>query len=101
MTAIDPAAKRVETSAEGFDYDYLIVSLGAELAPKADLAGLESPWELDDAIAAGKRLADFDGGRVVVGVESWPYRCPPAPFEAAMMLRYLAEQRGVSERTQI
>jgi sulfide:quinone oxidoreductase len=101
VTSIDPAAKRVETSAEGFDYDYLIVSLGSELAPKADLAGLESPWELDDAIAAGKRLADFDGGRVVVGVESWPYRCPPAPFEAAMMLRYLAEQRGVSERTQI
>ena len=41
------------------------------------------------------------GGRVVVGVESWPYRCPPAPFEAAMMMRYLAEQRGVSERTEI
>ena len=64
-------------------------------------AGLEAPWELDDALAARERLAGFDGGRVVVGVESWPYRCPPAPFEAAMMIRYLAEQRGVSERTEI
>lgn len=101
VTSIDTDAQRVETDSEGFDYDFLIVSLGAEMAAKADLAGLEAPWELDEAVAAGERLADFNGGKVVVGVESWPYRCPPAPFEAAMMLRYLAEQRGVSKRTEI
>jgi sulfide:quinone oxidoreductase len=101
VTGIDPAAQRVETSAEGLDYDYLIVALGAELRRTDELAGLEAPWELDDALAARERLASFDGGHVVVGVEQWPYRCPPAPFEVAMMLRYLAEQRGVSERTDI
>ena len=78
-----------------------MVSLGAELRRSERVAGLEAPWELDDALAVRERLADFDGGRVVVGVESWPYRCPPAPFEAAMMLRYLAEQRDVSDRTEI
>jgi sulfide:quinone oxidoreductase len=101
VTAIDPKGRRVETASGGFDYDYLIVSLGAELRRSEKVAGLEAPWELDDALAARARLAGFDGGRVVVGVESWPYRCPPAPFETAMMLRYLAEQRGVSERTEI
>jgi sulfide:quinone oxidoreductase len=101
VTAIDPQARRVETGSGGFDYDYLIVSLGAELRESNGLTGLEAPWELDHALAARERLAGFDGGRVVVGVESWPYRCPPAPFEAAMMMRYLAEQRGVSERTEI
>ena len=99
VTAIDPRARRVETSSGGYDYDYLVVSLGAELRRSERVAGLEAPWELDDALAVRERLADFDGGRVVVGVESWPYRCPPAPFEAAMMLRYLAEQRDVSDRT--
>jgi sulfide:quinone oxidoreductase len=102
VTSIDPRARRVETeSAGGFDYDYLIVSLGAELERNGTLAGLEAPWELEDSLAARERLGGFDGGHVVVGVESWPYRCPPAPFEAAMMLRYLAEQRGVSGRTDI
>ncbi|HSI80987.1 MAG TPA: FAD/NAD(P)-binding oxidoreductase [Solirubrobacterales bacterium] len=101
VEAIDAETRRVETSAAGFDYDFLVVSLGAEIGAGADLDGLEAPWELDQAVAARDRLAGFDGGRVVVGVESWPYRCPPAPFEAAMMLRYLAEQRGVSERTEI
>jgi sulfide:quinone oxidoreductase len=101
-SAIDPAAKRVETAGgEGFDYDFLIVALGAELQRSERVAGLEAPWELDDALAARGRLAGFDGGRVVVGVAAWPYRCPPAPFEAAMMLRYLAEQRGVSEKTTV
>jgi sulfide:quinone oxidoreductase len=102
VSAIDPEVRRVETdSAGGFDFDYLIVSLGAEVTRRPELSGLEAPWELDDALAARERLAGFQGGRVVVGVESWPYRCPPAPFEAAMMLRYLAEQRGVSEKTEI
>ncbi len=102
VSAIDPSAKRVETAGgEGFDYDHLIVALGAEVKRSERVAGLEAPWELDDALAARRRLAGFDGGRVVVGVESWPYRCPPAPFEAAMMLRYLAEQRGVSDKTQV
>ena len=101
VTAIDPRARRVETSSGGYDYDYLVVSLGAELRRSEQIAGLEAPWELDDALAARQRLAAFKGGRVVVGVESWPYRCPPAPFEAAMMLRYLAEQRDVSDRTEI
>ena len=101
VTSIDPDVRRVETDAGGFDYDYLIVSLGAELRRDGRLDGVESPWELDDALAAREHLAGFDGGHVVVGVESWPYRCPPAPFEAAMMLRYLAEQRGVSNRTDI
>lgn len=101
VTTIDPRARRVETSSGGYDYDYLVVSLGAELRRSEQIAGLEAPWELDDALATRERLAGFEGGRVVVGVESWPYRCPPAPFEAAMMLRYLAEQRDVSDRTEI
>jgi sulfide:quinone oxidoreductase len=101
VTSIDTGQQRVETTAEGFDYDFLIVSLGAEVAQSNDLGGLDAPWELDQALAAGERLAGFKGGKVVVGVESWPYRCPPAPFEVAMMLRYLAEQRGVSESTEI
>ena len=101
VTAIDPAARTVSTAGESLEYDYLIVSLGAELRRDERIAGVAAPWELDDALDARERLRGFDGGHVVVGVESWPYRCPPAPFEVAMMLRYLAEQRGVSDRTDV
>ena len=83
VTAIDTKARRVETGSGGVDYDYLIVSLGAELRRSQQVAGLEAPWELDDALAARERLAGLDEEPGVDGSESCAYRWNPAPFEAA------------------
>lgn len=101
VQAIDADARRVQTDQGAFDYDVLIVALGAVLKEEPTLQGLEAPWELDHALALHQRLAAFRGGRVVVGPVTWPYRCPPAPFEVAFMLRYLADQRHISSRTEI
>ncbi|MCM8746832.1 NAD(P)/FAD-dependent oxidoreductase [Thermomicrobium sp. CFH 73360] len=101
VTGIRPETQTVETDQGNVEYDYLIVALGAELVQTPDVAGCEAPWELAPALALRERLRTFAGGRVVVGPLSWPYRCPPAPFEVAFMLKYLAEQRGVVERTHI
>lgn len=101
VTGIRPETQTVETDQGNVEYDYLIVALGAELVQTPDVAGCEAPWELAPALALRERLRTFTGGRVVVGPLSWPYRCPPAPFEVAFMLKYLAEQRGVVERTHI
>jgi len=101
IMAINPEARRVETDAGSFDYDYLIVALGSVLKTDPRIRGLEAPWELEHALALRKRLAGFTGGKVAVGPAAWPYRCPPAPFEVAFMLRYLADQRHVSDRTEI
>lgn len=101
VTAIDPDQHRVDTDAGPFEYDTLIVALGAAIADRDDLAGLHAPWEIDGALALRDQLRDFRGGRIVIGPASWPYRCPPAPFEVAFMLRYLADQRHVSADTEI
>lgn len=101
ITGIDPEARRVTTDNGSVDYDYLIVSLGSVLKQDPGLEGVEAPWEVDAALATRERLSRFKGGKVAVGVASWPYRCPPAPFEVAFMLRYLSEQRGLSDRTDV
>ncbi|MCL6551609.1 MAG: NAD(P)/FAD-dependent oxidoreductase [Firmicutes bacterium] len=101
VQTIEPDARRVQTDQGPVEYDFLIVALGAVLQDDPALAGLEAPWELDHAVALQQRLAAFRGGRVVVGPVAWPYRCPPAPFEVAFMLRYLADQRHLSDRTTI
>jgi hypothetical protein len=35
---------------------------------------------------AAARLAELQGGRVVVGIAGIPYKCPPAPYKAVMLL---------------
>lgn len=101
VTGIDPDDNRVDTEQGSFEYDYLVVALGSVLKDDPALEGLEAPWELAHAVALRERLRSFDGGNVVVGPLEWPYRCPPAPFEVAFMLKYLADQRHVAERTRV
>lgn len=101
VTGIDPEARRVDTEAGSFEYDSLIVALGSVLREDPALQGLEAPWELDHALTLRERLRDFRGGKVVVGPVEWPYRCPPAPFEVAFMMRYLSDLRHVADRTEI
>ena len=39
-------------------------------------------------------LDDFAGGRVIVGVTSTPFKCPPAPSETALLLHDFLTERG-------
>lgn len=101
---IDPARRRVVTDEATFDGDYLVVALGAE--PRPDLVpGLaEHAHDLYDARAIpglADALARFDGGRIVIVIAGGPYKCPPAPFECAMLLEEHMRDRGLRERTDI
>jgi sulfide:quinone oxidoreductase len=104
VTAIDPAAKRVETDAGTFDADILVVALGADVHPEATPGLLEGGHEfytVPGAFALRDVLARFDGGRVVVGVTSLPFKCPPAPSETALMMHDFLTERGSRGRSQI
>jgi sulfide:quinone oxidoreductase len=46
-------------------------------------------------------LDDFDGGRVIVGVCSTPFKCPPAPSETALLVHDLLVRKGVRERSEV
>jgi sulfide:quinone oxidoreductase len=104
IRSIDPSAKRVETDAGSFDADVLVVALGADLDP-ADTHGLvEHGHEFyteAGAFALRDVLAGFDGGRVVVGVTSTPFKCPPAPSETVLLMHDHLVARGARERSEI
>ncbi len=101
VTKIDPAARRVETGAGALEADHLVVALGAE--PRPDLVpGLaEHAHDLYDpeavpALAAA--LERFGSGRLLVLIAGVPYKCPPAPYETAMLLDERLRERGVRDR---
>ncbi|RMF32324.1 MAG: NAD(P)/FAD-dependent oxidoreductase [Candidatus Nitrosothermus koennekii] len=103
VKSINPSERMVKVDDANISYDYLVISLGAELKPEL-LEGLEHTyhtWELNDALRFKEAVSKFRGGKIVVGPASMPYRCPPAPFELALMLKYIAEQRGVDDKTEI
>jgi sulfide:quinone oxidoreductase len=104
ITAIDPDAKRVETTAGTFEGDVLVVALGAELDPAATPGLVEGGHEFyTEPAAFGLRevLAGFGGGRVIVGVCSTPFKCPPAPSEMSLLMHDLLVNKGVREQSEV
>ncbi len=97
VTSIDPANRRVVTTAGELKYDVLVVSLGAEVVE----TGHPHTWELEPALKVSKLLSEVRQGRVVVAVHSLPYRCPPAPIELAMLIHFHYLTRGLRDKVQI
>jgi sulfide:quinone oxidoreductase len=86
---IDLSRRCVEADTQRLTYDYLIISLGAELAPEVipGLAeGAHTFYTLDGTVKLRDALRVFDGGRVAVVVSALPYKCPGAPPEGAMLI---------------
>jgi len=101
VSKIDPSAKTVKTSAGEFNYDYLVVALGAELAPYSipEMAGVAHHfYELEAAMKLKDAAASFSGGTVAIGVSSTPFKCPAAPYEAALLLDYQFRKRGIRDK---
>ena len=104
VRAIDPMAKRVITDAETIDADILVVALGADLEPDATPGlrdGGHEFYTVSGAFALRDVIADFGGGRVVVGVTSAPFKCPPAPSETALLMHDHLTRRGLREQSSI
>jgi sulfide:quinone oxidoreductase len=104
ITEIDPARRLVRTERRQISGDYLIIALGAEGRPEAvpGLAeGGHNLYDLDGVLGLRQALAGFREGRVAVTVASLPFKCPGAPYEAAMLIEASLRERGLRERVQV
>ena len=104
ITKILPEKKIVKTDKNDFNYDYLIISLGAELAPEKikGLSGAEYDlYQLEGVEKLRDDLKDFRGGRVAIVISSLPFKCPAAPYEAAFLLDEYFSKNGIRGKTEI
>lgn len=110
---IDRDARRILTDAGGFDYDWLVLAVGirhdytawfgtdresAELARRLYPAAW-TPGEEFTALRG--KLAGFKGGNLLLTIPPAPFRCPPAPFERALLIAGWLEARGIPGRVVI
>ena len=101
---IDPERHAVTVAGETVTADYLVVSLGAELHPEA-IPGLADAghnfYTLAGAEACRDALQAFRGGRIVVMTAAPAYKCPAAPYEAAMLIETWCRKHGIRDAVQI
>ena len=104
---VDPSERKV-TIAHGqvqgtLPYDYLVFALGRRLATEKITGFYEHAHHLlnlDKAIKFGNAVAEFQGGRVVLG-DCAGARLPVPVYESAFALSELLEAKGKRERTKI
>jgi sulfide:quinone oxidoreductase len=96
IEAIDAANRAVTVNGQELRGDRMVVSLGAELAPEA-IEGLTDAghnfYTLDGAESLFQAAARFGEGRVAVLTAAPAYKCPAAPYEAAMLLEDFFRRR--------
>lgn len=104
ITRIDTANKTVKTQGVDYKYDYLIISLGAELAPEKVQGLMQGGYNLYD-LKEVERLRDdlknFAGGKVAIVISSLPFKCPAAPYEAAFLLDEYFQKKEIRDKTEI
>ena len=104
VTAINPESRSVEVNGRTIDSDYLVVALGADLNPGL-IPGLADAgynlYTLDGATEIRDTREEMARGRLVVLVASMPFKCPAAPYEAAMLLEDDLRKRGVRDNVEV
>jgi len=97
VEAIDPARRTVQAGGRELAGVALIVALGAELAPES-IPGLAEGgcnlYSIRGAEAVHADLVQRRSGRVVVLTAAPAYKCPAAPYEAAMLIDGYLRARG-------
>lgn len=104
VTKIDLQNKIVRTSYRRLHYDYLIIALGVELAPE-QIPGLKENglvlYDLEDVSKIRDAIRKMKSGRIAMAITGLPYKCPPAPYEAALLIRSVLEEAGTSSSIQM
>jgi sulfide:quinone oxidoreductase len=104
IESIAPQRHEAVVAGQRLAGDYLIIALGADLAPET-VPGLQEGghnfYTPAGAEAFSADFARFTGGRLALLTASPAYKCPGAPYEAAMLLEAACRKRGIRQSTEI
>jgi sulfide:quinone oxidoreductase len=104
VTSIEPRTRRVTTDERSYEADVLVVALGADYdfaaTPGFEEGGFEY-YSLAGAERMRDALPEFESGQILIGILGHPFKCPPAPFEGALLLHDYLVKRGIREAAEI
>ena len=104
VTRIDPKGRMATMGDQIISAEALVVALGAELAPEA-IPGFQqyayNVYDPNDIPRAARALQELQGGRLLIGIFGAPYKCPPAPYEMALLISDSLKRRGVKATLEV
>jgi sulfide:quinone oxidoreductase len=104
ITRINPNGRAATMGDQIISADALVVALGAELASEA-IPGFQqyayNVYDPNDIPRAAQALKDFQGGKLLIGIFGAPYKCPPAPYEMALLIHDSLKERGIKASLEV
>ncbi len=104
VEALDLENRVVATASGNLDYDSLVVSLGAQLAPET-VSGFEEMahnlYTPDGCEQIHAALEDLTEGVVGILITDMPFKCPAAPYEAAFLAESFLRRKGIRRNVEI
>lgn len=104
VVSIDPEKRQVGTDAAFYEADILVVALGADYdfaaTPGFEEGGVEY-YTVAGAERMREALSTFHSGKILIGILGHPFKCPPAPFEGALLLHDHFVERGLRDGVEI
>ena len=108
ITRIDLASKTVNitgSSTPKIKYDYLIIALGTEYAVEEVNGFLENEgfnlYDPEQVPKLRERILSLKKGRIAICIASIPYKCPPAPYEASLLINDILVKNGTRDSIDI
>lgn len=98
------AENKVTAGEKAYHYDYLVIALGADLAPKKITGwddSIHNFYTYEGAEQLYETLKNFPGGKIAVVVSSMPYKCPGAPYEGTMLIEDFFSAKTIRANVEI
>jgi sulfide:quinone oxidoreductase len=104
VTRLDPEGRAASMGDQRLSADALVVALGAELAPET-VPGFQqhahNVYDPHEIPRAARALAELQRGTLLIGIFGIPYKCPPAPYEMALLVNETLRARGSKARVEV
>ena len=104
VVSINPGGKVVQIGKQELSFDYLIIALGADYST-ASTPGFsryaKNLYTESGCAEIRDELRSIVSGSITLLVCDLPFKCPPAPYEAAFLIDDLLRARGVRGRVSV
>jgi sulfide:quinone oxidoreductase len=101
---IDPEQRQAVIAGTQMSADHFVVALGAQWIPEI-VSGLSEGGltfaTLDGAVRIRDALSKFTQGQIVILTAAPQYKCPAAPYEAALLIAAHFRNRGIGSQVRI